>query len=309
MFDVSHKPPSARTAKAQAVLTVAPETIRRIHEHKVPKGDPLEVAKVAGIQAAKNTHQIIPYCHPIPVEHVAVEYLLGEDRIQVVVTVKAVYKTGVEMEALTAASICALTLYDMLKMLDESMTIREVRLLEKKGGQSDLKAGGTRPLKAVVVVISDSVSAGRAADSSGQLIVDRLQAEGVLVDGCLVIPDERETIEQQLMRCADDLGVDLVLTTGGTGLGPRDQTPEAMSRVIERDAPGIAEAARAHGQERTPYSMLSRGKAGIRGRTLIVNLPGSPRGVAESLDAVLLGILHAFPIMDGGGHATLPAEA
>jgi cyclic pyranopterin phosphate synthase len=309
MFDVSHKAPSARVAKAQAVLTVAPETIQRIHERKVPKGDPLEVARVAGIQAAKSAHQIIPYCHPIPVDHVAVEYQLGADRIQVVVTVKAIYKTGVEMEALTAVSICALTLYDMLKMLDESMTIQDVRLLEKKGGQLGLQACGTRPLKAVVVVISDSVSAGRAADSSGQRVVDRLQAEGVGVHACLVISDERATIEQTLIRCADELGVDLVLTTGGTGLGPRDQTPEAMSRVIERDAPGIAEAARAYGQERTPFSMLSRGKAGIRGRTLIVNLPGSPRGVAESLDAVLRGILHAFPIMDGSGHSAPPTGA
>jgi cyclic pyranopterin phosphate synthase len=309
MFDVSHKAPSARVARAQAILTASPETIRRIHEHQVPKGDPLEVARVAGIQAAKNTHQIIPYCHPIPVDHVAVEYQLGEDRILVVVTVKAIYKTGVEMEALTAASICALTLYDMLKPLDDSLAIHEVRLLEKTGGQSDRKPHGTRPLKAVVVVISDSVSAGRAADSSGQLAVDRLKAEGIHVHDRVVIPDERTTIEQTLIRCADELGVDLVLTTGGTGLGPRDQTPEAMSRVIEREAPGIAEAARAHGQERTPFSMLSRGRAGIRGRTLIVNLPGSPRGVAESLDALMPGILHAFAMMAGGGHATPPAGA
>jgi molybdenum cofactor synthesis domain-containing protein len=98
------------------------------------------------------------------------------------------------------------------------------------------------------------------------------------------------------------MGVDLVMTTGGTGLGPRDHTPEATLRIIEREAPGIAEAIRAHGQERMPFSMLSRGKAGIRGRTLFVNLPGSPRGVAESMDAVLRSILHAFPIMDGGRH-------
>jgi molybdenum cofactor synthesis domain-containing protein len=206
------------------------------------------------------------------------------------------------MEALTAASVCALTLYDMLKMLDESMAIREVRLVEKKGGQSDLKAGGSRPIRAVVVVMSDSVSAGQTADVSGRLIADRLRAEAVEVIECLVIPDDADTIERTLIRSADELGVDLVMTTGGTGLGPRDHTPEVMARVVEREAPGIAEAARAHGQERTPFSMLSRGKAGLRGRTLIVNLPGSPRGVAESLDVLLRPILHAFPIMDGGGH-------
>ena len=302
MFDVSHKTRSARVAKARGSLVVHPDTIRRIRERQIPKGDPLEVARVAAIQAAKNTAQIIPYCHPIPIDHVAVEYELAEDRIEVTVTVKAIYKTGVEMEALTAASVGALTLYDMLKMLDESMVIREVRLIEKKGGKSDLKAGRSRPIRAVVVVMSDSVSAGQTADVSGRLIADRLRAEGVEVIECLVIPDDADTIERTLIRSADELAVDLVMTTGGTGLGPRDHTPEVMARVVEREVPGIAEAARVHGQERTPFSMLSRGKAGLRGRTLIVNLPGSPRGVAESLDALLRPILHAFPIMDGGGH-------
>lgn len=303
MFDVSNKPRTARIATARASLTLQPETIRRIRERQVPKGDPLEVAKVAAIQAAKNTSRIIPYCHPIPVDHVAVTYDMGADRLEVTVTVKAIYKTGVEMEALTAASVCALTLYDMLKMLDESMEIREIRLIDKKGGQSDFIGGAVRPIRAAVVVMSDSVSAGRKADASGRLIVDRLEAEQVNVAECTVIPDDPATIERTLIRCADELGVDLVMTTGGTGLGPRDHTPEVMAKVIEREASGIMETARAHGQERTPFSMLSRGRAGLRGRTLIVNLPGSPRGVAESLDAVLRSILHAFPIVNGGGHA------
>ena len=303
MIDVSHKNRSAREAKARASLVVHPDTIRRIRDRQIPKGDPLEVAKVAAIQAAKDTARIIPYCHPIPIDHVRVDYELADNRIEVTVTVKAIYKTGVEMEALTGAAVCALTLYDMLKMLDETMAIREVRLLEKKGGKSDLQAGGSRPIRAVVVVMSDSVFAGRKTDASGRLIVERLRAEEVEVLECLVISDDPGSIERTLLRCADELAVDLVMTTGGTGLGPRDHTPEVMARVIEREVPGIAEAARAHGRERTPLAVLSRGKAGVRGRTLIVNLPGSQRGVAESLDAVLRPILHAFPIMDGGGHA------
>lgn len=303
MFDVSRKARTARVAKARATLTVRPETIRLTRERQVPKGDPLEVAKVAAIQAAKNTAQIVPYCHPIPVDHVAVEYELGTDRIEATVTVKAIYKTGVEMEALTAASVCALTLYDMLKMLDNSMTIHEVRLLEKKGGKSELSAVGLRPIRAAVVVMSDSVSAGQKTDVSGRLIADRLRSEEVDVVECLVISDDAAVIEQTLIRCADELGVDLVMTTGGTGFGPRDHVPEVLARVVDREAPGIAEAARAFGQERTPFAMLSRGKSGVRGKTLIVNLPGSPRGVSESLDAVLRPILHAFPIMAGGGHA------
>jgi molybdenum cofactor biosynthesis protein MoaC len=308
MFDVSNKVRTARQARARTSLTLQPDTIRRIREHQIPKGDPLEVARVAAIQAAKNTSQIIPYCHPIPVDHVAVEYEIAADRIDATVTVKAIYKTGVEMEALTAASVCALTLYDMLKMLDESMAIREICLIEKKGGKSDFGAADARPIRAAVIVISDSVSAGQRTDVSGQLIADRLRAATADVVECLVISDDSATIEKTLIRCADEMSLDLVITTGGTGLGPRDHTPEVMARVIQREAPGIAEAVRAHGQERTSFAMLSRGKAGVRGRTLFVNLPGSPRGVTESLDAVLRPILHAFPIMDGGGHPESTAD-
>jgi len=302
MFDVSSKSRTARVAKAQSVLKTLPGTIRLIQERRVPKGDPLEVAKVAAIQAAKNTAQIIPYCHPLPLDHVAVEYELGDDQIQVTVTVKAIYKTGVEMEALTAAAVGALTLYDMLKMLDDSLAIHEVRLIEKRGGKSDLTVEGSRRVRAAVVVMSDSISAGRKTDVSGRLIVERLQSAQVEVVEYLVISDEAGVIEQTLIHCADQLGADLVLTTGGTGLGPRDHAPEVLARIIDREAPGIAEAARAYGQERTPFAMLSRGKSGVRGRTLIVNLPGSPRGVAESLDALLGPILHAFPMMEGCGH-------
>jgi len=303
MFDISNKIRTARVATAQASLEVAPATIDLINNHQVPKGDPLEVAKVAAIQAAKNTPQIIPYCHPLPIDHVAVAYRLAESRIELTVTVKAIYKTGVEMEALTAASVGALTLYDMLKMLDHSMTIREVRLLEKRGGKSDFPDRDARPLSAVVVVMSDSVSAGTRTDASGRLAAERLQAAGLNVRECLVVPDDETSIEQTLIRWADEQAVDLIVTTGGTGLGPRDRTPEVMARVLEREVPGIVEAARAHGQERTPFAALSRARAGIRGHTLIVNLPGSPRGVAESLDVLLKPMLHAFSMMDGGGHS------
>src|SRR5579884_4283647 len=118
MRDVSAKPVTRRTATAQATLRAQPDTIRTIREGRLPKGDPLPVAKVAAVQAAKNTSQIIPYCHPLPVDFVGVEYNLTGESIEITTTVKAVYKTGVEMEALTAASVAALTIYDMTKMLD-----------------------------------------------------------------------------------------------------------------------------------------------------------------------------------------------
>ena len=136
MWDVSGKANTVRTATAQAILRAKPETIKAIREGTTPKGDPLPVAKVAGIQAAKNTPSIIPYCHPLPLTHVGVEFELAVHTITVTATTKTDYKTGVEMEALAAASVAALTLYDMLKQIDIGMSIESVRLLQKKGGKS-----------------------------------------------------------------------------------------------------------------------------------------------------------------------------
>ena len=117
-----------------------------------------------------------------------------------------------------------------------------------------------------------------------------------------VLPDDKTLISGELIRWAERLALDIVITTGGTGIGPRDMTPEATAAVIERELPGVTEALRAHGQERSRYSMLSRGIAGIRGRTLIVNLPGSEGAVNESLDLLLPWILHALEVLRGGGH-------
>jgi len=302
VIDVSTKYATLRTATAQATLLVSPQTLALIHERKIPKGDPLEVAKVAAVQAAKHTSDIIPYCHPMPVEFVGVDFEFGEGTILVRTTVKAIYKTGVEMEALTAATVAALTLYDMMKMLDDKMVIREVTLLSKTGGKSDFKTASEIPLRAAVLVMSDSIASGKKSDASGQLIVARLKKEGLSVEDYRIIPDDADLIASTIRAYADERHLDLVMTTGGTGFSPRDSTPEAMSNVIEREAPGIAEVARAYGQERTPYAMLSRARAGMRGNTLIVNLPGSRGGVADSLNALFPGILHSFPMIKGGRH-------
>jgi molybdenum cofactor biosynthesis protein MoaC len=302
MLDISPKYTTLRSAAACAVLHLKAETIARIQAGTIPKGDPLPVAKVAAIQAVKNTSQIIPYCHPLPVDYVGVEFRIGQDQIGAEVTVKAVYKTGVEMEALTGASVAALTLYDMLKMLDETMRIGGIELINKRGGKSDFRDSFAAPPRAAVLVMSDSITAGKKSDESGRAIQRRLEAEGAQVVDYRIIPDDVEAIAATLIDYADHDRLDLVLTTGGTGFSPRDNTPEAMLRVIEREIPGIPEAARAYGQARTPYSMLSRGKAGLRGATLIVNLPGSRKGVEDSLNALFPGLAHAFKMIHGGGH-------
>ncbi len=302
MRDVSRKPGTLRTAEAEATLHCLPETIAALRTGNVPKADPLAVARVAGIQAAKNTGQLIPYCHQVPLDFAGVEITLRDDSIHIASSVSAVWKTGVEMEALTAASISALTLYDMLKIIDGTMEIRSVRLVSKKGGKSDYRPFPPEKVAAGVLVLSDRVSRGESQDRSGNAIRERLMSLGVNVAQFTVIPDDRVRIAEELRRWADDLSLDIVITTGGTGIGPRDVTPEATAGVIERELPGVTEALRAHGQERNRYSMLSRGIAGLRGRTIIVNLPGSTGGVNESLDVLFPWILHALEVLRGASH-------
>lgn len=302
MLDVSKKFSTLRIATATARLKMQPATVEAVRRGEVPKGDALTVAKVAAVQAAKDTSKIIPYCHPMQVDYVGVEFELGEDTISATVTIKAIYKTGVEMEAVTGAAVAALTLYDMLKMIDETMEITGITLDKKKGGKSDFKDNYKEPIKACVLVMSDSIVGGKKEDKSGKVIEERLKAEGAVIVEYKVVSDDLDGVVAELCRMADDLQVDLIMTTGGTGFSPRDNAPEAMLKVVDREIPGINEAMRAHGQLRTPFSMLSRGKAGLRGRTLIVNMPGSTKGVVESLDALFPGLFHSFKMIRGYGH-------
>jgi cyclic pyranopterin monophosphate synthase len=302
MRDISNKVVTFRTAVAQAMLRVSPKTIERIRNNEIPKGDPLIVAKVAAIQAAKNTSQIIPYCHQIALEFVGVEFHLSDDSIRIETTVKADEKTGVEMEALTAASVAALTIYDMVKMLDDLCEMEGVTLLKKTGGKSDFKPKVDRKVRAAVIVMSDRVSAGKAQDQSGKIIATRLEQHGIEVAEFKVVADQESEIIPSVKRCTDELKVDLVFTTGGTGVGPRDVTPEALSQLIERPLPGVSEAIRSYGQDRNPYAMLSRSSSGIRNNSVIISLPGSRGGVNDALDVLLPYILHAIPMMEGKCH-------
>jgi cyclic pyranopterin phosphate synthase len=302
MFNVSNKPDTYREAIALAVLKVNPSTISLIKKGKSPKGDIIEAAKISATMAAKRTWDLIPYCHPIPIDQVLVEVLLRQDSIEIAVEVKSVWKTGVEMESLTGACIGALTIYDMLKPVDNTLSIGSVRLLSKSGGIKDFHEHGNKEIKAAVLVISDSVASGKRIDKSGKTIVDKLLKDGVEVIEYKILPDDVHLIEHNLKEFCDDSRVDLILTSGGTGLGPRDVTPEATHNVLEKEVVGISETTRAYGQRRLPLSMLSRGLSGVRGKTLIINLPGSVRAVSESMDSLFPGVLHAFRMLEGHGH-------
>ena len=154
-------------------------------------------------------------------------------------------------------------------------------------------------IRAVVITVSDRGSRGERVDGSGPEIAGMLQAAGMEIVGRQIVADEQADVRRLLIEWSDDKCVDLILTTGGTGVSPRDVTPDATREVIEREVPGMAETMRRHSAAVTPYAMISRALAGIRGRTLIINLPGSPKGARENLSVLLPALSHAIEKIKG----------
>jgi molybdenum cofactor biosynthesis protein MoaC len=303
MVNITHKSKTHRTAIARAIVRVSsPDTIEAILRRTVPKGDVLEASRIAGLFGVKRTSDMIPDCHPLPVEYTQISHQIHELDIEILVEVQTLYRTGVEVEAMHGASVAALTMYDMLKPIDKGIEILSIKLLEKKGGKSQYKDKLNQPVRAAVIVCSDSIAAGAKEDRAGQAIREKLEGyQQVSVEDFSVVPDEVEAIQGKVLSLHEQQ-YDLIILTGGTGLSPRDVTPEAIRPLLDREIPGIGETARNYGQEHMPYSMLSRSLGGLKGNTLILALPGSTRGAQESMDALFPYLLHIFRVMEFARH-------
>jgi cyclic pyranopterin monophosphate synthase len=303
MVDITHKNFSLRKAIAQAIVKVGSlETIEAIKNRQIPKGDVFEVARTAGLFAAKRTAEMIPDCHPLPIEYTNIRFNIEDLSIYVSVEVHTIYKTGVEVEAMHAASVVALTIYDMLKPLDKNISIEQIKLLDKKGGKTDYqKVIKEQQIDAAVIVCSDSIAAGKKEDKAGKVILDKLASYSIEIKDYAVIPDDPEKIKQKALNHSQ-AGVKLIIFTGGTGLSPRDFTPETLHPLLDRHIPGIEEAIRHYGQLRMPYSMLSRSVSGLIKDSLVLALPGSTSGAKESMDAVFPAVLHIFRVLAAFRH-------
>lgn len=301
MVNITHKNNTLRKALAEAVLSVSSqETIDAIVNNTVPKGNVFEMSKTAGLFAAKKTSDMIPDCHPLPIEFASIQFEIKDLDVHITSEIHTIYKTGVEVEAMHSVSVVALTMYDMLKPIDKNIEIKNIRLIEKKGGKSDIKDSG-EGINASVIVCSDSIFAGKKEDKAGKAIISSLEKNNVTINDYVIIPDEILDIQNKIKSDVES-GIGLIKITGGTGLSKRDVTPEAVRPLLDREILGVAEAIRSYGQLRTPYSMLSRSVAGMIGETLVIALPGSTKGAEESMDAVFPGILHIYKILNGGKH-------
>ena len=299
MVDVTDKVSTTRVAKAEGQIAMLHETISAIQDDTLPKGNVLTTAKIAGVQAAKKTAALIPMCHQLNLTFVDIEFDIQTESIMIKSTVKTKEATGVEMEALTAVSVAALTIYDMCKAVDKTMTIGEITLVDKKGGASG-HAVAYRPAVGIITM-SDGVAAGKREDKSGKILSDGFAQAGCAIEKQLVLPDGSEELRKTIKSWIDS-GVELIITTGGTGLGPRDLTIPVLETMFDSRLPGIEQALHAYGRGKLATASLSRLAAGVVGSAIIISLPGSPGAVRDGLKVLIPTIFHAFHMMKGEGH-------
>jgi molybdenum cofactor biosynthesis protein MoaC len=322
MADIRDKRPTRRRAVAVGELHPGPIAYPLIVERRLPKGDALVMAEVAGLQGAKLASALMPLCHPLPLELVRVRCLPlpGSHAIRVYCEVGTEARTGVEMEALAGVNAALLTLYDLTKPVEPALAIGGIRLLFKEGGKKGLwrhpdgmneeESAHYRPrglprldnVACAVLTLSDRASSGEYEDRAGPELVAGLQRLGARVDQVEVLPDGIEPLASRL-RALAAAGVRICLCTGGTGLGARDLTSDALRQVADRDVPGLAEMLRSLGAQHTPFAWLGRGEVVQVGGMLVFALPGSPRAARQSMDMLAPLLAHALAMIDGQPHA------
>lgn len=323
MIDVGGKRATHRVAVAEGCIVVGPQAFELIRTRSLPKGDVLLLAEIAGIQGAKMASQLIPLCHPMGLDQVQIvtQPEAATSSIRVTCLAATTAKTGVEMEALAGVNAALLTIWDLTKMIEPDLRLEGVRLLAKKGGKSGiwLSAAGVPDwvraqvvppaappvlagIPVAILILSDRAAAGVYSDKSGPLAQERLEAAGATVTERCVLPDEPEALRAKIRAIQARGDTRLIITSGGTGVAPRDHTPEVVAGMADRVIPGIGEQLRQYGAQFTPYSWSSRSLGACLGNLLIVTLPGNPKAVQEGIDCLAPQLPHLIRTLDDIKH-------
>ncbi len=320
MIDVGEKVATRRRAEAQGEIVLSYEAYQALKENKNPKGNVLALAEVAGIMAAKRTSEIIPLCHPLSLSAVHLKFILNDKdhSIKVVCEARTTAQTGVEMEALCGVNAALLSIYDLSKAVDPLIEIKNIRLNLKEGGKSGLWKNPNHETpqpptrnpflqntRVAILTISDRVSKNETRDQSGPKLRLRLEAESAEIISQMVVADEISEIQNSILQIIEKYQPQLILTTGGTGLSPRDVTPEALEQISQRKIPGLGELLRQDGAKHIPTAWLSRSLACVIQKTLVIALPGSTKACDEAMDVLLPILKHSLHTLRGGTHDSL----
>ena len=322
MIDVGGKAPTHRIAIAEGRIYVGTTAFELIQQRALPKGDVLMLAEIAGIEGAKTASQLMPLCHPMGLDQVQILTDLEEDfaviRVSCVASTHA--KTGVEMEALAGVNAALLTIWDLTKMVEPDLKIDGVRLLAKVGGKSGLwlnpagipewvkekvapkPAQTLKDITATFVTLSDRAAAGIYEDKATPVGVALLESLGATIHSTHVIPDEPAELTRVIKEIQAEGKARLIITSGGTGVAPRDKTPETIAALADRVIPGIGEQLRLYGAQFTPFSWSSRGIGATFGNMLIITLPGNPKAVREGIECLHKQIPHLINTIDNIKH-------
>ncbi len=322
MIDVGGKTPTHRIAAAEGRIRVGEQAFSLIAQRSLPKGDALVLAEVAGIQGAKMASQLLTLCHPMGLDQVQILTELEPEthsvRVSCIASTHA--KTGVEMEALAGVNAALLTIWDLTKMVEPDLQIDDVRLLAKSGGKSGLwlnPAGIPDWVRnkvappahktligvvAAVITLSDRAAAGIYEDKATPVAKALLESLGAQVSGTYLIPDEPAELTKTIESIRGDTHTRLIITSGGTGVAPRDQTPETITAIADRVIPGIGEQLRLYGAQFTPFSWSSRSIGATIGNILVVTLPGNPKAVREGIECLQKQIPHLISTIDNIKH-------
>ena len=296
MVDISDKPITERTAISSAKIKISKETIELINDDKIPKGNVFSIAKIAGIQAAKKTSDLIPLCHQLNISWIDISFEIQNHNIFVKSFAKTKEATGIEMEVLTATSVACLTIYDMCKSIDKDIEISEIKLDKKTGGKNLFEYYNP---KTAILTLSDTRN--KKTDLSGQILNEGLEKNGCNIKYYKLIPDDRKKLELEVENLLKK-DFDLIVTTGGTGVGPRDITIETISPMLSQRLNGVEQALHNFGRKKTSTAMLSRLIVGRIRNTFIICLPGSSSAINDALNVLMPHFLHVYPMSKGKKH-------